>query len=217
MTDNQQTDLSLPYDSTFTTVAFPPLTDFIASRDDLLVEGNPIGAVAGFLGHGMDLVDLAGSVAPPGVIPARAHIQIQGMERLELLEQADKPLILHLVTAIDDAQAAILLAQGAIVGHLVVTPQGTDALAVMDDDGLTKTHTARCSHAVEQFGVLAVDKLPRRVAKPGKRTAVVLAGSALVALAATHVVTIDIAVGKLVEQLVCKRGLGTEDDTRVLL
>ena len=87
----------------------------------------------------------------------------------------------------------------------------------MDDDGLPETHASCSSHTVEQFAILTVDKLPCRVAEPGKSTAVVVALGPLVAFAAAHVVAVDIGVGKLVEQLVGKGCLGTKDDAGVLL
>ena len=42
----------------------------------LLEEGDPVGAVAGFLGYGVNLVDLAVGVAPPGVVPTGTHIHV---------------------------------------------------------------------------------------------------------------------------------------------
>ena len=163
-----------------------------------LVEGDPVGAVAGFLGNGVDLMDLAVGVAPPGVVPAGAHVHVQGILRAELLQQVNKLFVAHLVAAIDDAQAAVLLAQGAVLVH-TLAPQGTDALAIIYNDSLAKAHASGLGHTVEQFAIVAIDKLPSRIAKPGESAAVVQALGTLVTLAATHVVAIDVAVGKLVE------------------
>ena len=69
---------------------------------------------------------------------------------------------------------------------------------------------------VKQFAVLAVNKLPCRVAEPGEGSAVVVAFGALVALAAAHMVTVDVAVCKLIQQLMGKSGLGAEDDVGIL-
>ena len=87
----------------------------------------------------------------------------------------------------------------------------------MNDDGLAEAHAAGLCHAVEKLAVLAVDEFPRRVAKPCKSAAIVKTLGALVQPAATHMVTIDVAVGELVEQLVGKGRLGTKDDAVVLL
>ena len=47
----------------------------------LTIEGNPVGAIAGFFGLGVNFYDLSLAVTPPGVVPAGSHVQIEGMTR----------------------------------------------------------------------------------------------------------------------------------------
>ena len=55
------------------------LSSFMAAQAQ--VESDPVGAIAGFGGFGVNFNDLSLAVAPPGVVPAGSHVKVESMAR----------------------------------------------------------------------------------------------------------------------------------------
>ena len=110
----------------------------------LFIERDPVGAEGvgeGGFAFRESFFDTAISITVPGIVPATAHVEIEGMGDLVADEVVHKGFIAHAVLGLYDAQTTFLLTKGtedvATCFHL--GGEGT-CLAILDNEQLTESH-----------------------------------------------------------------------------
>ena len=166
-----------------------------SAKDLLPVEDDPVGCEAA--GGGEDFPDRAVGEAVPGVVPAAAHVTVDGVSDAEFPKAGEEGSKRQTPGAIDDAESSADLAKGPVAVRPVRLETAFELLPVMEKKTLAKAHPAllrRFFKGRARILVAEIEVVPPSVRSPCKYAVVGAAVEAFVERSAGDMVPGDIRV-----------------------
>ena len=111
-----------------------------SAKDLVPVEDDPVGCEAA--GGGEDFPDGTVGEAVPGVVPASAHVTVDGVSDAEFTKAGEEGSERQTPGAIDNTEPSVDLAEGPVAVRPVRLETAFELLPVMEKEALAKAHPA---------------------------------------------------------------------------